>query len=178
MRDLIFTALFTAIVGMMAFFPPIIVPLIPVPITLQTFGVMLAGGLLGARRGGLSMLLFLALVAAGAPLLAGGRGGLGVLFGPGGGYILAWPLAAFFIGYFIVKIQNNLKLWRVIVINIVGGVVLVYLIGVTYLAILSELPWWPTFLSSFVFLPGDVVKVVLASLLIVRLRQSYRSLLN
>ena len=48
----------------------------PVPITLQTMGVMLAGSVLGARRGALAVLTFLALVAAGLPLLAGGRGGL------------------------------------------------------------------------------------------------------
>lgn len=178
LRDLIYMALFAAIVGIMAFFPPIMVPFIPVPITLQTLGVMLAGGLLGARRGGLSMLLFVALVAVGAPMLAGGRGGLGVLFGPGGGYVLAWPLAAFFIGYLVEKLQHNLRLWQVIIINIVSGIILVYVIGVSYLAILSDLPWWPTFLSSFVFLPGDLIKAVVASLLTVRIRKSYPSLIK
>lgn len=100
LRDMMFVSLFTAIIGVMAFFPPIAIPGIPVPITAQTLGVMLAGGLLGARRGGLSLLLFIALIAVGVPLLAGGRGGLGVLLGPGGGYILSWPIAAFVIGFF------------------------------------------------------------------------------
>jgi biotin transport system substrate-specific component len=72
-----------------------------VPITLQTLGVMLVGSLLGARKGALSMVLFLALVAAGLPLLAGGRGGLGVFAGPSAGYLLAWPLAALLIGWMV-----------------------------------------------------------------------------
>src|SRR5699024_12591968 len=104
---MMYVSLFTAILGFMAFFPLIPIPFLPVPITAQTLGVMLAGGLLGARRGGLSLLIFILLVAVGAPLLAGGRGGLGLLFGPGGGYILAWPLAAFIIGYLTEKTRDR-----------------------------------------------------------------------
>ncbi len=69
-----------------------------VPITLQTLGVMLCGSLLGARKGAAALLLFVALVAVGLPLLAGGRGGLGVFAGPSAGYLLAWPLAAWATG--------------------------------------------------------------------------------
>src|SRR5690625_6116387 len=98
LRDMMFVALFTAIIGAMAFFPPILIPGIPVPITAQTLGVMLAGGLLGAKSGGVSLLLFIALVAVGGPLLAGGRGGLGGLLGRCCGYMLAWPTTAFGIG--------------------------------------------------------------------------------
>src|SRR5699024_11604592 len=126
---MMYVSLFTAIVGVMAFFPPIPSPFIPVPITAQTLGVMLAGGLLGARRGGLSLLIFILLVAVGAPLLAGGRGGLGLLFGPGGGYILVWPLAVFIIGYFTVKTGNRLKLWKLVIMSCV----IWYVYSVTWL---------------------------------------------
>src|SRR5699024_718681 len=109
LQDLMYIALFAAIIGVLAIFPPIPIPFIPVPITAQTLGVMLAGGILGARRGGLSVLLLLILVAVGAPLMPGGRGGLGVLIGPGGGYVLAWPIAAFVIGYLAEKGKNGLS---------------------------------------------------------------------
>lgn len=79
LKDMMFMSLFAAIMGVLAIFPPIPVPFIPVPIVAQTLGIMLAGGILGAKRGGLSILLFVFLVAVGAPLLTGGRGGLGVL---------------------------------------------------------------------------------------------------
>ena len=72
-RDVVFIALFAAILAALATFPPITLPLIGVPITAQTLGVMLAGGVIGAVRGGLSIVLFLLLVAIGLPLLAGGR---------------------------------------------------------------------------------------------------------
>src|SRR5699024_5615536 len=149
---------------------------IPVPITAQTLGVMLAGGLLGARRGGLSLLIFILLVAVGAPLLAGGRGGLGLLFGPGGGYILAWPLAAFIIGYLTEKTSNRLTFWKLVFFNVIGGVFLVYLFGVTYLSILSKLPWGPTFVSSFVFIQGDMLKVFMSVYIILNLLNGVHSL--
>src|SRR4051794_41965878 len=60
---------------------------------------MLAGSVLGARRGGLALLLFLAVVAVGAPVLSGGHGGLGVFVGPAAGYLYSWPIAAFVIGW-------------------------------------------------------------------------------
>lgn len=168
-----FISLFAAIIGMLAFFPPIPVPFIPVPVTAQTLGVMLAGGLLGARRGGISLLLFILLVAAGAPLMAGGRGGLGVLLGPGGGYIFSWPVAAFIIGHLTEKQLHHLKYWKLLLINIFGGIIIIYLIGATYLSILSDLPWKATATSSFVFLPGDFTKALIASAITIKLHQAY-----
>ena len=72
----------------------------PVPITLQTIGVLLAGGILGARLGAISQIVFLLLVATGLPLLSGGRGGIGVFVGPSAGYLLSYPLTHFALGTF------------------------------------------------------------------------------
>ncbi|GIO22761.1 biotin transporter BioY [Oceanobacillus sp. J11TS1] len=173
LRDMMFISLFAAIMGVFAFFPPIPVPFIPVPITLQTLGVMLAGGVLGARRGGLSLLLFVFLVAVGVPLLTGGRGGLGVLIGPSGGYILSWPVAAWIIGYLAEKNIHYLTYSKLVLITILGGVIVVNIIGVTYLSILSNLPWAPTAISALVFLPGDVLKALIASAIIIKLNRVY-----
>ena len=71
-RDTVLIALFAALTSALGLLPPIPVPLIPVPVTAQTFGVMLAGCLIGSRRAGLAMLLLLALLAMGLPLLSGG----------------------------------------------------------------------------------------------------------
>lgn len=173
LRDMMFVSLFTAMIGVLGFFPPILLPIIPVPITLQTLGVMLAGGILGARRGGLAMLLFIMLVAVGAPLLAGGRGGLGVVFGPGGGYIISWPIAAFVIGYLVEKNIAKLNFIKLLLFNILGAMLIVYAVGVTYLSVVSELPWGATALSSLVFLPGDLSKAVVASILVLKMNQVY-----
>src|SRR4051812_50079608 len=93
-RDMVHIALFAAIMAALGLLPPIPVGFIPVPITAQSMGVMLAGSILGAKRGGLAILLFLALVAVGLPLLAGGRGGLGGFFGPPAGVLIFWAVRA------------------------------------------------------------------------------------
>ncbi|MCT1903598.1 biotin transporter BioY [Oceanobacillus sojae] len=173
LRDMMFMSLFAAIMGVLAIFPPIPVPFIPVPIVAQTIGIMLAGGILGAKRGGLSILLFVFLVAVGAPLLTGGRGGLGVLIGPTGGYILSYPIAAWLIGYLIEKSIRSLTYWKIVLITTFGGVIVVNIIGVTYLSILSNLPWGPTAISALVFLPGDVLKALIASAVIIKLNRVY-----
>ncbi len=93
-RDLAHIALFTAMTAALGLLPPLMLPLLGVPITAQSMGPMLAGAILGARRGGLASALFILLVALGFPVLSGGRGGFGILFGPGGGFLLAYPVAA------------------------------------------------------------------------------------
>lgn len=98
-KEMVFAALFAALIGVLGMIPPIPLGFIPVPITAQTLGVMLAGSFLGKKTGSLSLILFIVLVALGLPLLSGGRGGFSALVGPSAGYILSWPVAAFCIGY-------------------------------------------------------------------------------
>src|SRR5699024_1150584 len=110
------------------------------------------------KRGGLTMFIFIALIAIGAPLLAGGRGGLGVVFGPTGGYIFSFPIAAFLIGYFTEKTIHQLKAWKLMMINIICGVFIINLCGVTYLSFIAETPWTATAISALAFFPGDIIK--------------------
>lgn len=173
LKHMMYIALFTAVVGVLGFFPPITLPVIPVPITLQTLGVMLAGGILGARRGGLSLLLFLLLLCIGLPLLAGGRGGIGPLVAPGGGYILSWPVAAFVIGYLVEKNFRRLGYINVFVFNWIGGVLLINLCGITFMSVTGDLPWVATAISSMIFLPGDTAKAVIASYVTVKFNRLY-----
>jgi biotin transport system substrate-specific component len=134
-----------------------------VPITLQTFGVMLVGSLLGARKGALSMLVLLALVAAGLPLLAGGRGGLGVFAGPSVGYLLAWPIAAYVIGRIVEAGRPGYRWSRGLIANLVGGVVVIYALGIPLQAWRTGVPLAETTMLAAAFIPGDLVKAVLAT---------------
>ena len=97
-RDTVLIALFAALTAALGLLPPIPVPLVPVPVTAQTLGVMLAGCLIGPRRASLSILLLLVLVAIGLPLLSGGRGGLSVFVGPSVGFLIGWVFGAGAIG--------------------------------------------------------------------------------
>ena len=172
-RDLAYIALFAAIVAVLGQLPAVPVPGIPVPITAQTLGVMLAGSVLGAKRGGLALLLFLAVVAMGAPLLASGAGGLGVFVGPTAGYLYSWPIAAFVIGWLTQLSWRRFNLAWALVANLVGGVVVIYAIGVPFTSLYGDIPLWASFTGSFAFIPGDVVKAVVASVVAVAVRKAY-----
>lgn len=134
-----------------------------VPITLQTLGVMLVGSLLGARKGAYALLLFVALVAVGLPLLAGGRGGLGVFAGPSAGYLLAWPLAAWVIGRIVEAGRPRYRWPRGLTANLLGGVGVVYALGIPVQAWRTGVPLPETAVLAAAFIPGDVVKAVLAT---------------
>ncbi|RBW70882.1 biotin transporter BioY [Bacillus taeanensis] len=172
-KEMMYVALFAAIVAVLGILPPIPIPFSPVPITAQTLGVMLAGAILGARLGGMSLLLFVLLVAVGAPILSGGRGGFGVILGPSGGFILSWPIGAFVIGFLVEKAWKSLKFWNTLVFNVIGGIILVYLIGVPYMAMMLDLPLIEATAISSVYIPGDIVKAVVASVIAVQIKKSY-----
>ncbi len=173
LRNLMYVTMFAAIMGVLGLLPPIMLAFTPVPITLQSLGVMLSGSVLGARLGpkyaALSQLVFMLLVAIGLPLLSGGRGGIGVFFGPSGGYLLGYIAGAYVIGLLSYYLKN-VSLIKVILINILGGLGVVYLFGIPIQALLMDLPISKTIVLSLAYLPGDLIKVVIASLLAIKLR--------
>ena len=172
-RDLAYVALFAAIVAVLGVIPPIAVPMIPVPITAQTLGVMLAGSVLGAKRGGLALLLFLAVVAVGAPVLSGGHGGLGVFVGPTAGYLYSWPIAAFVIGLLTQLFWRRFNAAYAFTANVIGGIVVIYAIGIPFTSVYADVSLTSSFVGSFSFLPGDLVKALIAALVADGVRRSY-----
>jgi biotin transport system substrate-specific component len=173
LKDMMYVAMFAAVVAALGLIPPIPVPFIPVPITAQTFGVMLAGAVLGAKRGGLSLLIFVLLVAVGAPIMSGGRGGLGVLFGLSGGYILSWPIAAFVIGYLVEKFWDRLNFANLLVFNFIGGIIIVYLAGISFYSFVSNTSWLAAAIGNLAFIPGDLLKAIVAGSIALRIKKSY-----
>ena len=96
-RNIALIALFAALIAALGLIPSFTLAT-GIPITAQSMGIMLCGTILGARRGAFAVLLFLLLVALGLPLLAGGRGGLGVFTTPWAGFLFGFPIAAFVAG--------------------------------------------------------------------------------
>lgn len=172
-KDLSYIAIFAALVAALGLFPPIPVPVIPVPVTAQTMGVMLAGSILGSKRAGLSMLVFLALVALGIPALAGGRGGLGVFAGPSGGFLIGWPIGAFVIGLLTESSWDRYTVTRGVAFNVVGGIGAVYAVGIPWLAAMTDVALYQAAAASAAFLPGDAVKAVAAAWVAVAIRRAY-----
>ncbi|HSJ14052.1 MAG TPA: biotin transporter BioY [Longimicrobiales bacterium] len=154
------------------------VPIGPVPVSLQTLFVSLAGLLLGARLGAYSQLAYLALGAAGLPVFAQGAG-LGYLLGPTGGYLLAFPVAAAFTGWFAQRFGSIGGVRGAVVLGIgtLLGTGFVFLGGWSQLTALTGDPGRAFLVGVAPFLAGDVLKVVLAVLLAARLRRRMLRLL-
>ncbi|SDE59326.1 biotin transport system substrate-specific component [Fontibacillus panacisegetis] len=169
-KEMVFAALFAALIGVLGMIPPIPLGFIPVPITTQTLGVILAGCFLGKKTGTLSVILFIVLVALGLPLLSGGRGGLSVFAGPTVGYFLSWPIAVFCIGYMTEKVWSTLRTWKVVIINFVFGVVLISLIGAPVMALITHTSVWAGLVGATAFLPGDCIKAIIAAIIAVQLK--------
>lgn len=177
-RDLALIATFAGVVAALGLVPAFVPPGFSVPITAQSLGVMLAGAVLGARRGFLSVGLLLVLVAVGLPLLAGGRGGLGVFGTPSVGFLLGWPVAAFVVGWITERGGSTYRLPWGLVANLVGGIVVLYAAGIAGIAAVAGISVQAAAVSTWIFVPGDLVKVVIAALVARGVHAAYPGLLG
>ena len=176
-RNAALVAVFAGFVAALGAVPAFQPPGFSVPITAQSLGVMLAGAILGARRGFASLALFLVLVAVGLPLLAGGRGGLGVFFTPSVGFLLAWPVAAFVIGWLTERGGSPYRLPWGVVANVVGGIVVLYAAGIAGIAAVAHMSVGAAAISTWIFIPGDLVKAVLAAVIARGVHAAYPGLI-
>ncbi|MBM4184682.1 MAG: biotin transporter BioY [Gemmatimonadetes bacterium] len=136
------------------------VPLTPVPVTLQTLFVILAGVVLGPRAGAVSMALYVGAGALGAPVFSNGGAGLPWLLGPTGGYLLMFPASAFIAGWVAGRRGSMLRL----LVGLTLGVLMHYAGGLARLAALTGQPLGTVVAMGAVpFLFGDAVKIVTAA---------------
>lgn len=182
-RNTVLIAVFAALIAAMGLVPPITIGIIPVPITLQTLGVMLAGAMLGPVRGMLSAVIVVVLALLGLPILSGGRGGLGVLVGPTGGYLVGWIPGALVVGlivkYWAIRLERTTWSYAgVAIAAIVGGIVVIYAIGVPWTSVVTGLPLRTSAIGSLFFIVGDLIKVVITAVVTVTVHRSYRGLLR
>jgi biotin transport system substrate-specific component len=170
--DLARVAVLAAVVAVLGL-PGSISVLGAVPITAQTLGVMLAGAVLGARLGALALAVLLALVAVGLPLLAGGTGGIGVFLGPTAGYLVGWIAGAAVIGLIVHLGGRRPTAWRTATAMVVGGIAVIYAVGIPVQSLVTRLPLAETAVTSLVFLPGDLVKAAIATTIVMTLVRGY-----
>ena len=165
-RSIAMIALFAALIAALGLVPQLALAS-GVPITAQSLGVMLCGTVLGAKRGALAVLLFLFLVAVGLPLLAGGRGGLGLFVSPSAGYLIGFPFAAAAAGWVVENWRPAIR--RPILVSatagaFLGGIVVLYIPGIVGMAIALNKPVAEAAWLGLPFLPGDALKAALAGL--------------
>ena len=168
-RDIVLIALFAAIIVVLGLIPPVTLGFIPVPITAQSMGVMLAGCIIGAKRGALAYVLLILMVAIGLPVLAGGRGGLSVLVGPTGGFVFGWAIATYVTGLIAERTirdgQNELRQFAgFFIASVIGGIVVLYAIGMPWVSVVTGTPLMAVVTGSMAFIPGDLLKAAIATL--------------
>jgi len=160
-RDLCFIGIFAAIIAAMA---QISIPL-TVPVTLQTFAIMLAGIVLGPKKGAIATLVYILLGAVGVPVFANFTGGLAIVTGATGGFIVTFPLLAICAG-----IGDNMygrgraigKIW--LFSWLVIGVLVNYLCGLLWFMQVTSFDFITSLGYCVVpFIPGDIVKVALSA---------------
>lgn len=163
-RNLTLIALFAALIAALGLLPKLNL-VSGVPITAQSMGIMLCGTVLGAKRGGLAVLLFLALVALGLPLLAGGRGGLGVFAGASVGYLIGFPIAAFVTGLLAQIWRDRGGFLFPTVAALIGGVIVLNVLGIIGMSIKLDKGLAEAAVLAVPYVPGDLIKCVLAGLI-------------
>lgn len=160
-RNFTLVILFAALICALGFVPPVTL-VSGVPISAQSLGVMLAGAVLGASRGALAVVVVIGLVALGLPVLAGGRGGLGVFAGPTVGFLLGWIPAAWVTGAVMSRLNTRYVGIAAGIASVIGGIGVLYLCGTIGMMIVLKKTFAEALLMSLPFIPGDLIKAVVA----------------
>ncbi|MBL5972327.1 MAG: biotin transporter BioY [Candidatus Leucobacter sulfamidivorax] len=176
--DIALIAVFAALIAVCAILPAIYVG--PVPFTLQTFAVVLTGMVLGTRRGFLAALLYLAVGAIGLPVFAGGAAGLAPFAGPTVGYLISFPFAAAATGFIVERIPRRGVFATGLLIflaGLVGSPLINHGLGILGLAWRGGMTLGQATLADLVFVPADLVKVLLAAIVATAVHRAFPGLL-
>jgi len=140
----------------------VVIPVGPIPITGQTFAVLLTGALLGSRLGAMAMIAYLIEGASGLPFFQSGHGGLLYLMGPTGGYLIAFPAAAYITGAFAEHGWDRRFLTAAAAMAI--GSAIVMLSGWAWFSVIMRTsPMLTLYATVIKFIPGDILKITLAA---------------
>ncbi|WP_101696647.1 biotin transporter BioY [Clostridium minihomine] len=161
----IYCALFAALTAVCS---QIIIPLAPVPVNLATLSVFVAGGILGAKLGAVSQVVYVLLGAFGVPVFAMFTGGMGKLIGPTGGYIIGYVAAAWLTGFLIERWGGQV---HTIILAMVLGLSVCYILGTTWFMFVTKTGLVEALMMCVVpFLVGDALKIAVGTTLVHRLR--------
>lgn len=166
LRGMVYAAMFGALTAVGAY---IIIPLPPVPITMQTLFVNLAGALLGGTLGALSQIVYIMLGVIGLPVFAGGKAGAGVLLGPTGGYLIGFVVGAYVIGKLTAIRRKPGFIWLVCSMSV--GIAVVYILGILQLIVVAKLSYEKAIAVGLLPpLPGDIMKIIIAAIIALKIR--------
>lgn len=173
LKDLVFTALFAAIICVIA---PFVIPIGPIPLSLATFAIYIAASILDWKYGTLAVIVYILIGAAGLPVFSGFSGGFLKIAGPTGGFIVGYIVCALIIGLIVDRNEKNK--WAYPVAMIIGTALL-FACGMAWFMYLTK----TTLLGALTvcvipFLIGDALKIILASVIAPKLRVLLKKLRN
>lgn len=176
LRDIALVATFAAFIAVCAQFS------LPawvngVPFSLQPFAVLLAGAVLGSRRGFLAVLLYLVVGAVGLPVFAGGTGGVSAFTGPTWGYLVSFPIAAFLIGLAVELTPARFRVGAILVGGLLG-VGATWVIGSFGISRVAHLPYHAALTGAAAYLPADIVKLAIAGVIALSVHRAFPGLLG
>lgn len=157
-KDLIKCAIFASIMAILSQIS-IPIPFASVPITMQVFGVLLCGIILKSKLAFLSQIIYLLIGSIGIPVFSQMSGGIGILLGPTGGFLISFPIVAFIVGYFFELNESKLKL----ISGMFLGIIISYIIGTIQFCLITN----TSFISGLIvcvlpFILVDLIKIILA----------------
>lgn len=178
--DIALIAVFAALIAVCSVSAALPIGINGVPITLQVFAVFLTGAVLGAWRGFLSVLLYLVVGAAGLPIFAGGAAGLAPFAGGTGGYLVAFPFAAAIVGFTVERLHRRqlaITAGAVVVAGVIAEL-LVYAGGAAGFVAFLDMGWRAAFTAAAAYIPGDLVKLVVAAIVAAAVHRAFPTLLG
>ena len=169
-RQMTLISLFAALTAMGAF---ISIPLYPVPLTLQTLFTLLAAMTLGSVMATSSQIIYVMLGVIGLPVFAGFKAGIGILFGPTGGFLFGFIISACVIGK-IIEAKKEKNIFYYLLAGLIGTLI-IYIIGITQLSLVTGIGVKKALMvGMFPFLPGDILKIIAASFIASKLRTAIK----
>ncbi|AZG44935.1 biotin transporter BioY [Gordonia insulae] len=176
--DLTQAAVFAALIAALGLPGTINIGSAGVPITFQSLGVMLAGAVLGPKKGTLAVGIFMVLAIAGLPILSGGRTGVTALSSPTAGFFIGFLPAVIVIGLLTAMMMPRYRVLWGIVINLLGGMVVLYACGSIGLMIRSDMTLWAAVATNGTFVIGDAVKAVVTALVAAQVHRGWPGLIT
>ncbi len=149
------------------------IPMVPIPVTLQTIGVFLTASILGTKKGTVSIIIYILLGAVGLPVFSNFTGGIGILISPTGGFLIGFIPTAFITGFITEHLKNNM-ITNIFALTL--GLIPCYFLGALWYCIYAKVDIIASILVCVApFLIGDTVKIFIASILVTKLKKHIKN---